>query len=82
MTVRFYNYDVKKVDRGKGIGKLYTFTFILEFDYTNTMEYLEKFKLYSRGDRPVYVAEIEQDGNFYVYLRKKKYLLDKGVINI
>lgn len=79
MKARLYTYDIKKIDYGKKIRKQYTFTFIIEFEYNNVNEYIQKFRIYAKGNKPIYVSEQEQDGQFYVMLRKKNYKLEKGV---
>lgn len=79
MTVRFYSYDIKKIDYGKQIRKLYTFTFILEFNYNSTLEYIKKYNELVKQVKNLYSAEVEEDGYFYVYLRKKKYKLESEV---
>lgn len=79
MKVRFYEYEILNVDYNTRIYKRYEFTFVLEFEYTNILEYITKYKELVNNVRNLYVSEIEPDDNFYCYIRKKKYLLSKGV---
>lgn len=79
MTTRVYKYEIQTTQKGKRCYKKYVFTFLLEFSYNNTSEWIEKTSHYIRQSGKIHFVDVEKDGNYYIYLRHKKYLLDKGV---
>lgn len=58
--------------------KRYEFTFVGEFQAKDSLEWLAKYKEYLLKYTNVYYSECES-GKHYVYLRKKKHELSKGV---
>ena len=79
MITRGYKYEIEKTKKGNRIYKKYIFTFIIEFEYQNAMEWIEKTRLYLKQYSNIHFIEGDHDGNFYIYLRHKKYILGKGV---
>lgn len=79
MISRVYKYEVQTTKKGKRCYKKYIFTFLLEFNYNSTIEWIEKTSKYIRQSANIHFIDMEKDGNYYVYLRHKKYLLEKGV---
>lgn len=73
-NTRIYTYKI--VLEGKI--KRYEFTFRGEFIAKNSLEWLAKYKEYLLKYSNVYYSE-EDKGCYYVYLRHKRYELDKGV---
>lgn len=79
MKARAYIYEIQTNKKGNRIYKKYKFIFITEFEYKNIVEWIEKTRLYLRQYNNIHFIECDHDGNFYIYLRHKKYILDKGV---
>lgn len=79
MTSRIYKYEVETTKKGNRSYKKYKFTFLVEFNYDSSLEWIEKVSLYMRNNSAIHFAEKEKDGNFYVYIRHKKYKLGKEV---
>ena len=73
-----FEYEIIKQVRNNKTYKRYIYIFIVEFVYNNSVEYLQKAKVYLNRQKPVYFAECE-NGKYYVYLKKKKRELTKGV---
>lgn len=77
---RVYQYRIEFYEGEKRTRKKYYFEFLLEFTYQNNVEYLQKVSKYLLNNSKIHIVEQDKrDNNFYVYLRKKKYLLKKGV---
>lgn len=79
MKVRFYEYNIKLIDYNTRVLKRYELKFILEFEYSSILEYISKYKEIVKQVKNLYVSELESDNEYYFYIRKKKYLLSKGV---
>ena len=75
---RVYSYNIFYDDRKSRITKRLELKYISEFTYTTSSEWLEYSRDYVISDKQVIFVE-EEDNEFYIYLRKKKYLLEKGV---
>ena len=77
---RVYQYHIEFYESEKRTRKKYYFEFLVEFTYQNNVEYLQKVSNYLLSNSKIHIVEQDkQDNKFYVYLRKKKYLLEKGV---
>lgn len=79
MTSRVYSYDIKCELKNNRQYKTYIFTFISEFTYNTGAEWVEKTRPYLLSGLNIHFSDAEEDGNYYIYLRKKKKLLEKGV---
>lgn len=78
-TSRIYQIEILKVDAKSRIYKKYKLTLLATISYNNSMEYLEKVKSYLLAPFQVQIIHKEEDGNYYFYIRKKKYLLSEEV---
>ena len=72
-----FEYEIIKQVRNNKTYKRYIYIFIVEFNYSNSTEYLQKARVYLNRQKPVYFAEWEE--GYFVYLKKKKRELTKGV---
>ena len=79
MKTRVYKYEVQTTKKGDRKYTKYKFTFVIEFDWFTCGEWLDKMKLYAKDIGTNHAVDMEPDGQFCVYLRKKRYTLDKGV---
>lgn len=72
-----FEYEIIKQVKNNKTYKRYIYIFIVEFIYNDSTEYLQKAKVYLNRQKPVYFAEWES--GYFVYLKKKKRELTKGV---
>lgn len=79
MTTRIYKYEIQSTKKGNRTYKKFIFTYVLEFKWQTTNDWLEKTRLYMRQYDKIHFVNKDTDGNYYVYMRYKRYLLDKGV---
>lgn len=79
MKVRFYTYTIKLIDYNTRIYKRYELTYIFDYEYINILDYIKKYKEVIKQYKNIYVSELEENNNYYFYIRNKKYLLEKGV---
>ena len=82
MKTRGYTSEIEKTKKGDRIYKKYKFIFIIEFEYQNATEWIEKTRLYLKQYNNIHFIECDHDNNFCIYLRHKKYILGKGVNSI
>ena len=73
-----FQYEVSSQVKNNKTYKKYIYTFLVEFTYSNTLEYLEKAKIYLHNAKAVHLIE-EENGTYYTYIRKNKRELMKGV---
>lgn len=73
-----FQYEISSQVKNNKIYKKYIYTFLVEFTYNNTMEYLQKAKVYLQSTKAVHLIE-EENNKYYVYVRKNKRELTKGV---
>lgn len=78
-TSRIYQIEILNIDAKSRIYKRYKLTLLATINYSNSMEYLEKVKSYLLAPFQVQVIDKEEDDNYYLYVRNKKYLLSEGV---
>ena len=79
MITRVYRYDIQTSKKGNRTYKKFVFTYLLEFKWHTTNEWLEKTRLYMKQYDKIHFVDKEMDNNFYIYMRYKKYKLEKGV---
>lgn len=79
MKVGVFSYEINTTIKNNRTYRRFILTFISEFSYNNTLEYIQKYKLYSNTKQKIYFSELEADSNYYIYVRKRKYQLTKGV---
>lgn len=73
-----FQYEISSQVKNNKTYKKYIYTFIVEFTYSNTLEYLQKAKIYLQNTKAVHLIE-EENGKYYIYVRKHKKELMKGV---
>lgn len=73
-----FQYEVSSQVKNNKTYKKYIYTFLVEFTYNNTLEYLQKAKIYLQSTKPIHLIE-EENGTYYTYIRKNKRELMKGV---
>lgn len=73
-----FQYEVSSQVKNNKTYKKYIYTFLVEFTYNTTVEYLEKAKVYLQSTKPIHLIE-EDNGIYYIYIRKNKRELMKGV---
>lgn len=82
MITRVYKCDIQATKKGDRTYKKFIFTYLLEFKWNTTSEWLEKTKYYMNNYDKIHFVDMEKSGDFYIYMRYKKYKLDKGVNEI